>query len=326
MKNTKSIMTLLVLAAAIGVSFLTAQAKDASSSKKAKSKRAAKTSGDPKAIVAYQVRRYASLYRLSEAEQAKLEKILLAQQKDLADFEKVHGSKIKVVDEKIKALRDKIAELEASKGVHAKARKELELDHQAELARAITPEHKANRLAAYLKGYSEALYWKHLPKEVQASLDEQSKTIAAELVATGKGDSRNDVKAARAKLQKSIASVVSPEMRQTAETQQLKEMALRSFARYELTDDQKIRIGDLCDKNIKDRALIYSRYKQLSKDYAAAREALSKGKHGSYSTIREEIAAKVLTEEQRKKLPQKRRSSKRDKSSSKKDAKKKSTT
>ena len=38
-------------------------------------------------------------------------KILIAQQKDLADFEKVHGPKIQAVDDQIKKLQDEISKL-----------------------------------------------------------------------------------------------------------------------------------------------------------------------------------------------------------------------
>ena len=126
--NTKWIATVVVLAATLMGSFSDARAKEGLSEAKMKKKDAARATGDPKTDVAMRVRRYAAIYRLSEADQAKLEQILLAQQKDLADYEKVHGAKIKGVDEQIKKLQDQIAALEKSKDVHRKVLSELKLE------------------------------------------------------------------------------------------------------------------------------------------------------------------------------------------------------
>ena len=318
--NTKWIAIAVVLAAMLMGSFSDARAKEGSSEAKMKKKDAARATGDPKTDVAMRVRRYAAIYRLSEADQAKLEHILLAQQKDLADYEKVHGAKIKAVNEQIKVLQDQIAVLEKSKDVHRNVRKELALDHQAELNKAITNEQKVAYLAVYLKGYDTNSYLEYLPKEIQASLTQKCQAAAIELVAAGTDQSRDALKDATRKLQASFAAVVTPEIRKAAELRQMQDYALRSFARCELTDDQKTSIGELCAKSIKDRAATASRYAQIRKDYAAAKQVMAKGKSSSLYTIREEIAEKILTEEQRKRAPVKRKpSSRRDKPSTKKD-------
>ncbi|MDP6633904.1 MAG: hypothetical protein QGG42_03325 [Phycisphaerae bacterium] len=315
MKNTRWI----AIAVALIATLATAQAKEASSEPKIKTKHSAKAAKASNARVDLQVRKYAAIYNLSEDDQAKLSQILLAQQKDLADYEKVHGPKIKVVDDQIRKLQDEINKLQASKQVHAKALRELKLDHQAELNKAITDKHKTARVAASLKAYADA-YWKHLPKEVQETLNRKCQAAAEALIASGDVKSSRALKDARTKLYDSIDKTLTPELRQSAETQYLQEYALRGFSRCELTDDQKTRIGELCARSVKDKVAMSQRYRQLSKDHDALRKEMYKYR-GSlhFHEIRSEVAEKILTEEQRKRLPGKRRStSKRDKSSRKK--------
>jgi len=94
MNNAKLIAIAFVLTATLACSFSVAKDKTASSRPvKVKPRRSSRTKvpSDPKAYVAMQVRRYAVTYGLNKAEQAKIEKVLLAQQKDLADLDRSRG-------------------------------------------------------------------------------------------------------------------------------------------------------------------------------------------------------------------------------------------
>ena len=315
MKNTKLTVITVLLAMMLTVSYSDAREKDASSDVKKKSKRSDKSARASKSSAEYQVRRYAAIYGLSQESQDKLTKIFEAQQKDLTDK----------LREQIAKLHEQIAELEKSKGDSVKALKELKLDHQAELDGVITTRYKIARVARSLKGEDRSGYWKYLPKETQEAFDQQCQAAAVELVASEKADSRRDFSAARVKLNEAMAKVITPEMRKTAETQQLKDYVLRGLTRYGLTEDQKTQIGALCDKSVADKAAAQARYNQFIKDYAALRRSMSKYK-GSlhYHEIRTEAVKSIMTEEQRKKLSAKYRASskkvKKDKSSSKRDS------
>jgi hypothetical protein len=133
----------------------------------------------------------------------------------------------------------------------------------------------------------------------------------------------------------SIDKILTPELRQAAETQYLQEGMIRSYAHHELTDDQKTRIRELCAKSVKDKIAVSEQYRQLSRDIGAMKPSLSKYK-GGYQTqkVHTEVAEKILTEEQRKKTPVKykgapkkgkpptnkgKASTKKDKTSTKKD-------
>ncbi|MDP6044108.1 MAG: hypothetical protein QGG25_00755 [Phycisphaerae bacterium] len=332
MKNTKLTVITVLLAMMLTVSYSDAREKDASSDVKKKSKRSDKSARASKSSAEYQVRRYAAIYGLSQESQDKLTKIFEAQQKDLADHQKLYGPKNQAIDEQTDKLREQIAklheqiaELEKSKGDSVKALKELKLDHQAELDGVITTRYKIARVARSLKGEDRSGYWKYLPKETQEAFDQQCQAAAVELVASEKADSRRDFSAARVKLNEAMAKVITPEMRKTAETQQLKDYVLRGLTRYGLTEDQKTQIGALCDKSVADKAAAQARYNQFIKDYAALRRSMSKYK-GSlhYHEIRTEAVKSIMTEEQRKKLSAKYRASskkvKKDKSSSKRDS------
>ena len=342
MKNTKLTVIAAFLAIAFCGAFSQALAKDAAEKAKAKAKRADKIRskrGDkaPRASLSSaeaQVRRYAAIYDLDQESQDKLAKILAAQQKDLADHEKTYGPKNQAVDEQVAKLREQIAEqiaklneqvaeLEKSKLASANALKELKLDHKAELDSVITTRYKIARVARSLWGEGRSGYWKYLPKETQEALDRQCQAAAVELVATEKADSRPEIYAARAKLKEAMTKAITPEMRKTAERNQMKEYVLRGLVRYGLTEDQKTQIGALCDKSIVDKAAAVERYNQAVKDYVALKRTMSKYKGSlQYSEIRAEAVKSVMTEEQRKKLPAKYRASskksRKDKSSSKK--------
>jgi len=317
MKNTNFTVTIVVLLAALVGSFTIAEARDPSSREKASRKRSSKS----ETTVEYQLRRYTAEYRLSEAEQASLLKVLTAQQKDLTDYNKVYGTRIDAVNVKIKAIQDEVAafikakqvdidSLEQTKGVYKKVRSELALDHKAELDKTISTEHKVQRLAGYLKGGDTALYWKHLPKELQDSLDQKYQTAAAELVTTGKSGDKSAIRVVRTNLQTTTAAALTPEVRNAAETKALNDMTLRNFSRYELTDDQKLRISELCVKSTQDRVIAVRRYEKLRQEYDAARKSRSGGSvYKSYAVVRQEVAEKILTEEQKKRLPPKRKSS-----------------
>jgi len=318
MNNAKLTVTAAILAIALAGAFSETLAKDTD---RAKAKLAEKAARKAKAAASgpaeHKVRRYAAIYNLDQEAQDKLMKMFEAQAKDLADYQKVHGPKIQAVNDQIAKIRADIAKLnadiaklEASKSVHKEAMKELQLDHKAEIDSVITTRYKISRLAGVLKG-DRSGYWKYLPKEVQASVDEKCQAAAVELIATEKADSRTALYEARTKINESLAKIITPEMKKSAEREYLKQYVLRGFARYELTEDQKARIGELCEKTIADRTAAMSRYEQLAKDYAAVRQSISKYK-GSlvFHELRAEAAKSVLTEEQREKLPGKFRTSK----------------
>jgi len=309
MKNAKLIAIAIVLAAMLTGSLVDAETKEARLAEKMKKKLSARATRAPgKATVEQQLSRYTHYYKLNDEDQARIKKILLAQEKDMADFNKVHGPKIAAVDEQIKKLQDEIKELQKSKSVQLEALKELKIDHKAELDKAFTDEQKAARVATYLKGYDTAAYWKFLPKEVQATLDEKCHTAAMELISAGTSDSHAALREASRKLRATLAKTLTPEVRGAAETQSLQEYTMRSFARYGLTDDQKARIGELCAKNVKEKAAISGRYRQLSDDLDAMRKTMYKYRSSSYShCIRTEVVEKILTEEQKKRLPGKYR-------------------
>ena len=309
MNNKKSIAITVVLAATLTGLLAAAETKKvrpASETQKRLSARATHAPG--KGTVEQQLLRYTHHYKLTDDDQARIKKILTAQHKDIADFNKIHGPQIAAVDEQIKKLRDEISKLEASKEVHAKALSELELDHQAELDKAFTDEQKAARLATYLKGYATASFWKFLPKDVQATVDQQCQAAAMELISAGSSKSHTALRDASRKLRATLDKTLTPEVRQAAETQQMQEYTMRSFARYKLTEDQKARIGELCAKSVKDRLAISGRYRQLSEDLDAMRRTMYKSRSNSYShAIRTEVVEKVLTEEQRKRAPVRRK-------------------
>ncbi|MBC8373311.1 MAG: hypothetical protein H8E53_06945 [Planctomycetes bacterium] len=309
MKNAKSIAIAIVLAAMLTGSLTAAETRKARLPAKTQKKLSARATRAPgKLTVQQQVWRYTHYYKLNEADQARIEKILLAQQKDMADFNKVHGPKIAAVDEQIKKLKDEIKELEKTKSVQLKVLAELKLDHEAELDKAFTDEQKATLVATYLKGYDTASFWKYLPKEVQATLEEQCQAAAMELILAGNSKPPAVLRDASRKLRATLDKTLTPEVRQAAETRQMQEYTMRGFARYELTDDQKARIGELCAKNVKDRLAISGRYRQLSDDLNAMRRTMYKSGSSSYHhAIRTEVVEKILTEEQKKRLPGKYR-------------------
>ena len=331
MKNKKSIAITVILAATLTGSLTAAETKKTRLAPKAKKKLSAIATREPgKETVQQQLRRYTYYYNLNDADQAKIEKILIAQQKDMADFRKVHGPKIAAVDEQIKKLQDEISELQKSKSVQLKALEELKLDHKAELDKAITDEQKAARMAVYLRGYETAAYWKFLPKGVQTTLNQQCQAAAMELISAGTSDSHTALRDASRKLRATLDKTLTPEVRGAAETQHLQEYTMRSFARYGLTDDQKSRIGELCAKNVKEKVAMSGRYRQLSDDLEAMRRTMHKYRSSSYSHgIRTEVVEKILTEEQRKKVPSRHKSTpkkdKKAKPSSKKSSRKATT-
>jgi len=342
MKNLKLTATALFLTIAFVGAFCEAQAKDKSASSKSRSRRAAKSASVSTGSVEYKVRRYAAIYGLDEETQAKLTKMFEAQKKDLSDHERLYAPKNQAVDdqiakvneeiakvnEQIAKLREKIAELAKSKLASAEALKELKLDHKAELDTVITNSHKIARIANSFKTVvCSNASWKYLPKETQGSFERQCQEAASELAASGEIDSVHAVRAAQVKLTSALAKAITPELRKTAEREQLKEYVVRGLVRYGLTEDQKTQIGALCAKSIADRNAARERYNQLGKDYDALRRAMSKYKSSVYyRELRTEAIKSVMTEEQREKLPAKYRASskkvKKDKSSSKKAGKK----
>gem|GEM_PF-1655379 len=331
MKKTKLIAIAIVSVATLIAPIKAAETKEARlASKMTKKLSAIATRASGKLNVEQQLLRYTHYYNLNDEDQARIKKILTAQQKDIADFKKIYGPKIAAVDEQIKKLQDEIRELQKSKSAQLKVLEELKLDHKAELDEAITAEQKTVRLIAYLKRYDTVSFWKFLPEEIQAALDRQCQAAAMELVSTGTSESHTALRGATLKMRAAIEKSLTPEVRQEAETKQVQEYVMRSFARCELTGDQKARIGELCAKGVKDKIAISAQYNQLNKDIVALRHTMSKYKGSIHAyTIRSEVVEKILTEEQRKRLPGKyRTATKKDKKnkSNRKRSKEKSTT
>ncbi|MBL7220995.1 MAG: hypothetical protein ISS69_12830 [Phycisphaerae bacterium] len=272
-----------------------------------------------KAAIAPTLQKYRYRYKLLDDQKAKLEKVLLAQYKDLMDHDKIHASKIKVVDEQIAAVYKKVAALKATieeklsamtkeiealekqKSVYSKVRAELLLDHKAELNNVFTEQQRIASVVQYLKGSTVYRYWEGFSEAQKADLTEQFEAAALKVIQAKPEESDKVLSSVRREMQSTVSKLVTPEIRQAGETRFLIDNTVRAFYRIKLTDNQKDQIRQMCDKAIKHKGELYAQYQQLDKDRDAVRKSMSKYSTSDYyRKLRKEVSEKILTEEQRK--------------------------
>ncbi len=307
MKNTKRIAITLVLIGVLCGTFALAQ----TAVSKADDFRA-----KAEAAVRDRLGQLISYYKPTEEQKTKLKEVLIAQDKDLSDYDKVYGPKIKTLDDQIAAITKKreelkaeIATLEKRKAAHAEVRAELRLDHKAETNNVITPEQRLTRLSSYIR--DNAIYYQYfavLPKAQQEALKAKCDATALELLTTKKADDHNAVYAAARKIRDDTNKILTPELRQAGDREYLMGKTMRKFDRIKLTESQKSRIRDLCDRAAKRKVEVYAQYAKvgrareaLDKDRSALRHTISGMSSSSYYyKIRDEAIQSVLTDEQLK--------------------------
>ena len=315
-RNEKLIAIVLVVGMAFCATLALAQTKAP-----VRGKTIAKTdAGDPqaraKAAIAPTLMKYTYRYKLAADQKAKLEKVLLAQYKDLADHDKIHAPKIKAVDDQIAAVnvkvaalqkqiaeiqKQEIAPLQKQKTVYSKARAELLLDHKAELNNVFSREQRIASVVNYLKGSSVGRYWGGFSEAQKTTLTEQFEVAALKVVQAGPEESDKAMSTARKEMQSAVGKLLTTEIRQAGEAKYLNDSTVRAFHRIKLTDNQKDQIRELCDKAVKHKAALYAQYQQLDKDRDAVRKSMHQYSSSDYyRTLRKEISEKILTEEQRK--------------------------
>jgi Spy/CpxP family protein refolding chaperone len=263
-------------------------------------------------------------YKPSEDQKAKIKEVLIAQYKDLSDYGKLYGPKIKALDDEIAAIAKKreelkaeIAALEKRKAAHAEVQAELRLDHKAEINNVITTEQRLTRLSSHIRG--NAIYYQYfavLPKAQQEAMKAKCDATALELITTKKADDSNAVYAAARKIRNDTNKILTPELRQAGDTEYLMGKTMRKFDRIKLTESQKSKIRDLCDKAAKRKVEVYAQYAKvgrdreaLDKDRSALRHTISEMSSSSYYyKIRDEAIQSVLTDEQLKAGGYKRKS------------------
>ncbi|MDP6637541.1 MAG: hypothetical protein QGG42_21795 [Phycisphaerae bacterium] len=296
-RNAKWIAAALVVSATFCATFALAQPAAEPS---------AKTGEDDwmtraKAAISRTLSRYIYQYKPGPEQKAKLEKVLIAQYKDLMDHDKVYAPKTKVVDDKIAVLQKEIAALNKQKAVYTDKRTELLLDHKAELNNVFTDEQRTASVIKYLKSLTTYRYWGGLTKAQQADLTAQFEAAALKVVQAKPEESDNVLSTVRRELQKSVQELLTPETRQRGETQYLADSTVRSFYRVKLTDAQKEQIRELCNQATKRKSELYAKYRQLDKDRDSIRKAMYKYSTSEYARkLRAEVSEKVLTDEQRK--------------------------
>jgi len=247
-------------------------------------------------------------YKLTDDQKAKAEKVLIAQYKDLMDFDKTRGPKIKAIDDqiagvnkKIDELNKEIAALARQKAVYSKARAELRLDHKAELDNVLTEQQRIAITVNYLKSRTVGRHWGGFSEAQKAKLTEQFEAAALKVIQAGPAESEKVLYAVRKEMQSVVGKLLTPDIRQAGETKHLADSTVRAFYRIKLTDSQKDQIRQLCDKAIKRKAELYAQYKQLDKDRDAVRKSMYQYSSSDYyRKLRKEISEKILTEEQRK--------------------------
>jgi len=269
--------------------------------------------------------RYVYYYKPTDEQKAKLEKVLKAQQKDLDDFDKTRGPKIKAIDEqvagvnkKIGELKKEIAALEKQKAVHTKARDELLIDHKAEIENVFTREQKIAAIVNRIRIESTYRYWAGLPKDVQAKLNEKFEAAALKVVQADPAESDKVLYQVRREMRDVVNKTLTPEHRRAGETKSMLNSTLRRFYRIKFTDEQVARVRELCAKAAKRKADVYEQYSKLNRDRDAIRKAMSEFySRAYYSKITDEVTRSILTEEQRSQSRSKRPYRPRGKSSTK---------
>ena len=306
--NIKLIAAALVVSTTFFATFALAQTQAP-----ARATPAAKTqTGDwqsrAKAAIAPTLQKYRYQYKLAADQQAKLEKVLIAQYKDVMDFDKIRAAKIKAVDDQIAAVNEKvevlnkeIAALEKNKAVYSKERAELLLDHKAELNNVFTEQQRVAYVLDYLKNSTVHRYWGGFSEAQQAKLTEQFEAAALKVVQAAPGEADKVFSAVCKELRGAVGKLVTPEVRQAGEIKYMTDGAIRAFYRIKLTDSQKDQIRELCGKAAKRKGELEAQFRQLDKDRDAVRKSMHQYSTSDYyRKIRKEISEKILTEEQRK--------------------------
>ena len=316
MKNTKRILVTIVLIGVFCGTFALAQT----------AKTVVKTPAElfrekAEAATSRALTQFITSYKPSDAQKAKLKEVLVAQYKDRADYDKVYGPKIKVLNDEIAVVNKKVAELnkkiaehqkeiaaiEKRKAVYASVRHEQRLDHRAEINNVLTQEQRIAPVSRSIKGNAISGF-AVLPKTTQDLLKAKCDAAALELITTGKGDDRRAHYAVAKIIRADINKMLTPELRQAGEREYLMGKTMGKFASIKLTDTQKATIRDLCDKSVKRKADIYAQYEKVNKDRtaiekdrSALRRTISEMSTSTYYyKIRDEAIQNVLTDEQLK--------------------------
>jgi len=314
MKNVKWIAAILVISSVFCGTLALAQPK--ATRKPAKPTRTvrvptARTSdrwARTRGTIEERLRRYVYSYKPSDEQKAKLEKVLKAQEKDLADFDKTRGPKIKAIDDEIAVVNKKIDELKKEldtiqkrKTVYSKARAELLIDHKAEIDNVFTQEQKIASIVNRLRTETVYRYWAGLPKDVQTKLNEQFEAAALKVIQADPAESEKVLYQVRREMRDVVNKTVTPEHRQAGELKYMMDSTIRRFYRVKLTDEQVARVRELCEKAAKRKADVYGQYNKLSKDRDAIRKAMYEFSSSSfYRKISDEVTKNILTDEQRK--------------------------
>ncbi len=250
-------------------------------------------------------------YAARDDQKEKIKEVLIAQFKDLEDFDKVRGPKIKELDAEIAELQKKIEAIEKQKAVHAAARTELLGDHKAEISAIFTLDQRIARVSNYIKSVAVPYqYWPVLPKEAQESLKAKCDAAALELIQAKKEGDTSAVAVEYRKIREEANKILTPELRQNGDADYYYGSTMRRFTKLNLTDSQKASIRDMCAKTAEKKIRIYAKYAQASKDRDALRRAVSGMSSTSvYYKIRQDVVDQILTDEQVKKSGYKRKTS-----------------
>jgi len=270
-----------------------------------------------------QLMRYVYYYKPTDEQKAKLEKVLTAQQKDLDDFDKTRGAKIKAIDDqiagvnkKIGELKKEIAALEKHKAVHTNERAELLIDHKAEIENVFTQEQKVTAIVNRIKAESAYRYWAGLPEDIQAALTEKFEAAALKVIQADPAESDGVLRQVRRDMYELVKKTLKPEHRQAGEAKYLLNSTLRRFYRIKLTDEQVARVRELCEKAAKRKAEVYEQYRKIGRDRDTVRKAMQEfGSRAYYYKISDEVTKNILTQEQRSQSRSRRSSRSRGKSS-----------
>jgi hypothetical protein len=298
--NLKRIVICLVVVATSGV----ALAQTTSKTPKARTPKARTSTSRTRVSRTdskYVMYKYIRMYKGTDEQKAKLEKVLLAQKKDLADHDKVYTPKTKAVDDKIAALQKEIDALKAGKSEYTDKRAELLLDHKAEINNVFSVEQRTKGLAEYLRSTAFYRYWDGLSEAQKKEMNAKCQAAALKVVMAKPEEVEGVLATQRRELQKVASDALTPEIRQAGEAQYATQSTIRAFYRIKLSDDQKAQIRAMCDKAAKEKGDLYAKYRQLDKDRDAIRKSMYKlGSSDYYRKLRAEVTEKVLTEEQRK--------------------------
>jgi vacuolar-type H+-ATPase subunit I/STV1 len=263
------------------------------------------------AATAEMLARLIRYYSARDDQKPKIKEVLIAQFKDLEDFDKVRGPKIKELDAEIAELKKKIEVIEKQKAVHAASRTELLGDHKAEITAIFSVDQRITRVSNYIKSVAVPYqYWPVLPKENQDSLKAKCDAAALELIQAKKENDTSAVAVAYRKIREDANKILTPEIRKNGDSDYYYGSTIRRFTKLKLTDSQKASVRDMCSKIAEKKIRIYAKYAQASKDRDALRRAVS-GMSSStlYYKIRQDVVDQILTDEQVKLSGYKRKTS-----------------